>query len=89
MPLFKLLFEENKPINWPLAGQAQPLAEMAGGAACPAAGVTGVACGSGAVTGTAVANGVRPALAAEGAGVTLDTCAPLSPKRITWPTRMV
>lgn len=46
MPLFKLLFEEYKAINWPCAGQVQPLEETTPGVPLEsfgeAAGVTAV-----------------------------------------------
>ncbi|MNJ36985.1 hypothetical protein D3C77_317900 [compost metagenome] len=103
MPLFKLPFEANFPINTPLAGQAQPPTERsAAGTWAGAAGVAGVATGGGTgVAGVAALAGVPAGrvvtvVLLDGEDELVTTVvvppagAPERPsKRIACPTRMV
>lgn len=92
MPLFKLPFEENRPITVPPVGQAQPLAERATGWTLVlatggfAAGSLGLVKGGGIGTGVVTTDGLVSGLgggAVVGRAVTARDAWPL--KRIVCP----
>ncbi len=88
MPLFKLPFEENRPITVPPAGHAQPLAERATGvtgvvaAGVFGAGTLGLFNGGGVGTGVVTTTGGFEGVGVGRAVTVLGGC---PPKRIVCP----
>ncbi len=96
MPLFKLPFEANFPINTPFAGHAQPPLERSAAGTCVGA-VEGVMIGAVVAvpvdfTGGGVPAGRRVTVVLLDGDVdetTREEVEPGSSKRIVWPGRMV